>query len=655
MKKHLMLRKSKALACAVLGSLALIGYAAPVLAAEQDGVQSFTLDTVVVTASRIPQSIYEAKADISVVNREQIEKMHMGTVEEVLRTVPGVQFLNYGSNGANANLSSVRINGSKDIVVLVDGVRVSDFQGSGSSGYMYASILNNMDNIERIEVLRGASGAIYGSGAKGGVINIITRKIQNTKTTVDISKGSFSKEAYRFNTQGQRAKLGYNLYYNKSLIGDTKDGNGNLWPGRTNTKNKGIKFTYDFNDDHKLTFSYDKLSSDYHGQDWIYDNKFQGDYSSNSLTLKYDAKISAMWSNALTYRRNDVVTNYGQVYDNGAAADYSTGSDFSYDFVSDQVNFVTERNTLIFGFDYSKGVDNIPTKVGQGADGWPIFAQREMSNWSYYIQDDWQLLPRVTLSGGLRYDKPDGDAYAHDMDTNTAKSYKLSYDITDKDTLYAGRSDYFILPSMDQLYNSKWGNAKLKPAEGRTTSIGYNKKFDDDNLLTVNWYKTESDTIIGYDDGGQYQNYTDAVTRGWNAQLVTKLDENWSANIGWAHMFHHAKGDNYEMGYYPKDMATFGIHYSKDKLGAGLEGYYFMRRLNPDYSEMQGWPADNYAVMNLSVNYSPTKNITFYTKVDNLLDKLYAEHTNVIHQGGEPGSWYAMPGRSFVLGMQLLF
>lgn len=90
-------------------------------------------------------------------------------------------------------------------------------------------------------------------------------------------------------------------------------------------------------------------------------------------------------------------------------------------------------------------------------------------------------------------------------------------------------------------------------------------------------------------------------------------------------------------------------------LRSGLDGYYFMRKKNSAYSQMQGWLADNYGVYNLSVNYVPTKNLNFYCKVDNIFDKLYAEHTNVIHQGGQPGTWYSMPGRSFIVGMQLKF
>ena len=72
---------------------------------------------------------------------------------------------------------------------------------------MYASILNNMDNIERVEVLRGSAAVKYGSGAKGGVINIITRKIDGTKQSIDFSKGTGGRESYKFDSMGKSGKF----------------------------------------------------------------------------------------------------------------------------------------------------------------------------------------------------------------------------------------------------------------------------------------------------------------------------------------------------------------------------------------------------------------------------------------------------------------
>lgn len=610
----------------------------------------FTLDAVVVTANRVPQPILEARADISVVNRKEIEDMHMGSVEEVLRTVPGVQFLNYGGNGINANLSGIRLNGSKDVVLLVDGVRVNDFQGVNNGGYMYASLLNNVDNIERVEVLRGAAGTLYGSAAKGGVINIITRKVNGTKSTIDVSRGTFGKQAYKLNTQGRIDQFSYNLYYDRSKTGDFKAGDGVKWAGKNDMESFGGKFAYDFKEGNTLTVNYDSITSDFNGYDRVYEGNYRGGYENKAITLQHAWKISDLWHNTFSYRN----TNTKSWYDGVDPQNTTTGrtdskpNRYEYNLVSEQAVYTSDKHTLSFGFDYSKAKnkDLDPTSK----------IHYSLTNLSLYAQDDWKILPSVTLTGGIRHDRPDNNVGEVDFASHTSHSYKVSWDVTDKDTVYAGRSDYFILPGMDQLTMKNFGNKKLQPAEGRTTSIGYNRQFSDKHILTVNWFQTDTNRGIGYDVNGKYTNYASGTARGWNAQWTAQFNDNWSARFGWAHLFQYESGDsNYAMGYYPKDLATFSIYYTRDKWTAAFDGYYFMRKVNPKYADEKGWPKDNYGVYNLSATYSPNKNLTFYGKIENLFDVLYAEHTNVIHPGGQPGDWYSMPGRSFLLGMQMKF
>ena len=91
-------------------SFAGYAFAADATADDADTME-FTLDSMVVTASRIPTKITEAKADISVITRKDIEQMHMSSVERYC-VRSGVQFMNYGGNGGmNANMSGIRING----------------------------------------------------------------------------------------------------------------------------------------------------------------------------------------------------------------------------------------------------------------------------------------------------------------------------------------------------------------------------------------------------------------------------------------------------------------------------------------------------------------------------------------------------------------
>ena len=616
-------------------------YDAPEPTAADFDEMSFELAPIVVTASRMEESILKAKADMSVVGREEIEQMHMDNVEEVLRTVPGVQFLDYGSNGLNANVSGIRINGSKDVVILVDGVRVNDFKGAGSSGYMFAALMNNMDNIERVEVMRGSAATMYGSGAKGGVINIITRRPEGAKTVIDIAKGSFGKEAYKFNTQAAKDKVSYNIYHDRTISGTSKDGSGKEWPGQSNTKSSGAKFEYKFNDANKLTLNYETIGSNFSGTDLVYGGHYVGMYDSNSVTLKHDWQINDQWSNSLMYRATKEKSSWDKSGGEDTDISEPITSNLEYKLYSDNFKYQTDRYTMVGGIEYSKGKDNTNHK--------------ETSNTSLFLQGDWELIPHVTLSGGIRHDRPDS------YECHNSISYKLGWDITEKDTLYAGRSDYYILPSLTQLYDHKYGNADLRASEGRTTSIGYNHEFTPDNYMMLSWFETKSgvgmtmNSTTDKDDPnyGQYQNSIGGISRGWNAQYNARLSDAVTVKLGWAHLFYDEK-DSFTQGYAPKDKATFGVYYDKDKFSAAFDGFYFIRDKRGMKEGVKGWPSDKYGVYNLALNYTADKQTKFYVKVDNIFNKLWAEHTDVIWGGGAD-SWYAMPGRSFIVGMQYTF
>ena len=616
-------------------------YDAPEPTAADFDEMSFELAPIVVTASRMEESILKAKADMSVVGREEIEQMHMDNVEEVLRTVPGVQFLDYGSNGLNANVSGIRINGSKDVVILVDGVRVNDFKGAGSSGYMFAALMNNMDNIERVEVMRGSAATMYGSGAKGGVINIITRRPVGAKTVIDISKGNFGKEAYKFNTQAAKDKVSYNIYHDRTISGTSKDGSGKEWPGQSNTKSSGAKFEYRFNDANKLTLNYETIGSNFSGTDMVYGGNYVGMYDSNSITLKHDWQINDQWSNSLMYRATKEKSSWDKPGGEDTDISEPITTNLEYKLYSDNFKYQSDRYTMVGGIEYSKGKDNTNHK--------------ETSNTSLFLQGDWEIVTHVTLSGGVRHDRPDG------YECHNSISYKLGWDITEKDTLYAGRSDYYILPSLTQLYDHKYGNANLLASEGRTTSIGYNHEFTPDNYLMLSWFETKSavgmtmNSTTDKDDPeyGQYQNSIGGLSRGWNAQYNARLSDTVTFKLGWAHLFYDEK-DSFTQGYAPKDKATFGVYYDKDKFSAAFDGFYFIRDKKGMKDGVKGWPCDKYGVYNLALNYTADKQTKFYFKVDNIFNKLWAEHTDVIWNGGED-RWYAMPGRSFVVGMQYTF
>ncbi len=136
-------------------------------------------DTVVVTATGFEQKIQNAPASISVISKQQIEDKAYRDVTDALRDVPGVVV----TGGGSSSDISIRGMASQYTLFLVNGKRVSTRStrpNSDNSG-IEQGWLPPLESIERIEVIRGPMSSLYGSDAMGGVINVITKKVSNTK------------------------------------------------------------------------------------------------------------------------------------------------------------------------------------------------------------------------------------------------------------------------------------------------------------------------------------------------------------------------------------------------------------------------------------------------------------------------------------------
>ena len=194
------------------------------------------LEQIVVTATRMSATLFEANANVSVATRDDIERMHPASIEDTLRTMPGIQFLNYNLPGYN--LSRVRINGTDQVLVLVDGVNVTQL-GSGIPYPLH--FVTDMENIERIEVLRGSAAVLYGSNAKGGVINIITREAaEDYQTRLTVSAGSYDTRNYKLANEGALGDWSYRLNLSRFLQGSTRDADGVKWESNQEYDRGGV-------------------------------------------------------------------------------------------------------------------------------------------------------------------------------------------------------------------------------------------------------------------------------------------------------------------------------------------------------------------------------------------------------------------------------
>ncbi|WP_222846697.1 TonB-dependent receptor plug domain-containing protein [Chitinolyticbacter meiyuanensis] len=157
-----------------------------------------TLDTIVVTATRSEKTIEEAPVRTEVISRGEIERTHAKTLTEALENIPGLQLRQVlGKSGYELSLQGMT---SDQVLVLIDGMPLAASTGStvDLSQYLLAEV-------ERIEVVKGAASAQYGSSAMGGVVNVITRRTQpGLRASVEGSLGSYGSQ----NDSGNSARPG---------------------------------------------------------------------------------------------------------------------------------------------------------------------------------------------------------------------------------------------------------------------------------------------------------------------------------------------------------------------------------------------------------------------------------------------------------------
>ncbi len=162
--------------------------------------------TILITASRFAETVDETLAPVTVITRKEIEQKQAATVEEVLRAVPGVTLSNNGGTGQLTTLF-LRGTNSNHVLVLIDGVKV----GSAANGLTQFEHLP-LDQIEKIEVVRGPRSSLYGSEAIGGVIQIFTRKSQGEpRPRFSVSTGTHDTYRGKVGVSGGGENAWYSL------------------------------------------------------------------------------------------------------------------------------------------------------------------------------------------------------------------------------------------------------------------------------------------------------------------------------------------------------------------------------------------------------------------------------------------------------------
>lgn len=613
-----------------------------------DSVPMYSLDAVVVTANRTQEKKIDANADVAVVTSKEIKEKHFDDVAQAVKNVPGVFISSHGASGQSYNSDQIYINGSSNVVVLVDGIR----RNINGNSLMNASIaeLVAMDSVDHIEVLKGSSSTLYGSDAQGGVINIITKeaKEDGVKTTLRTSFGDNSKEKYTLYNTGKEGNVFWSVEAGKELQGNYEDGWGRKVINHLNAEHYNVKLGYDLGNDSDITLNYEKYKADYtrpdYGSTSIVSDK--GKKDNDSISLQYKARLSEKLTNQFSVYRNKTTfkDNYGKSANDLWAMDMKTTG------ISDQLTYTANKQTLTGGFDWYK--DEVPYNMGSEPEG------DSVHNIAFYLQDKIDLTDQWNITPGVRVDHHSA------LGTHTSPSLSIGFKQNEDTNYYFNYKTFFVAPNMYQLYApgspfGPVGNKDLKPQEGNTIEFGINHNFSDTLSGTFNIFHTHAKNLIQYVNGYGFENTGKANVNGFSLNLNKDFNQHWNASIGYSFIHMPATAPNKNInsdGILPESTLNINVGYQADKFNANLSGRGIMNRYGTK-ADWSGKPTKmsnyaNYWVWDLAANYQFTKEATLFARVNNIFDQFYTD----IGSSQDPyGTWYSAPGRNFELGLQFQF
>lgn len=603
---------------------------------------------MVVTASRTPEKKIDANADVAVVTAKEIEQKHFDDVAQAVKNVPGVFISSHGASGQSYNSDQIYINGSPNVVVLVDGMR----RNTNGNSLMNASIaeLVAMDSIDHIEVLKGSSSTLYGSDAQGGVINIITKKAKEdgVKTTLRTSFGDNSKEKYTLYNAGKEGNVFWSIEGGKELGGTFKDGWDRKIINHLNAEHYNAKLGYDLGNDSNIVVNYEKYKTDYTKPSYGSNDRraVAGKKNNDALNLQYTAKI------------RDNLTNLFSVYRNRTTFDIPSqpwGMDMKTTGVSDQLTYTINKQTLTGGFDWYK--DEVPFDYDN--TGISEVQGTSIHNIAFYLQDKIALTNQWNITPGVRVD------HHSTFGTHTSPSLSVGFKQSENTNYYVNYKTFFVAPNLYQLFGSDAyfghvGNKNLKPQEGNTIEFGISHNFGDNLTGTFNIYHTHAKNILYADpsDNYHYANGGKSSLNGFTINLDKKFSSHWAAGIGYSYLHIPAKeGQNINFnGSLPESTLNINVDYTTTKFNASLSGRGIMNRYGTK-ADWHGNPTKmsnyaNYWVWDLAANYQFTKEATLFARVNNIFDQFYTD----IGSSQDPyGTWYSAPGRNFEIGLQFQF
>ena len=276
--------------------------------AAQEALDEYSLDAMVVTATRTAMTVKEAPSAVEIVDSKKLEQTQAKTLHDALKGALGVNVFNDFQGRSNV---SIRGSKSRHVLILVDGKRMG-----GELSYNSANAWDvdriRMDDVEKVEIIRGPAGALYGSDAIGGVINVITKTPSKTTAAINYEYGWYENgkgAGYKSNLYLQGAEKNYSYKINAGLNNsrpyEIARGDEANFYGEEQPMSLNVGYTFD--NGNKLTFDFSRIKEDTQS---TYFSKLKMNESLYLRDVESVANHNKRTDYAITYQGSDDKNNW---------------------------------------------------------------------------------------------------------------------------------------------------------------------------------------------------------------------------------------------------------------------------------------------------------------------------------------------------------
>jgi vitamin B12 transporter len=621
------------------------------MAQEQDSTK--TIEEVVISDTKFVQSKEKSGKIIEKITAKDLENRKGQSLANVLSQVAGVE-VNGNNSGTGKNLEYyIRGGRSRQVLIVIDGVPVTDASGIG---LQYDLRLLPVDQIESIEIMKGAASTLYGSGAATGVINVTLKKSTKkdivgnayinvgTQNVANQTKTRAQDFNQGFSVSGTNGKISYLTALNSSETKGISEAAGADFEtdyfSRVNALQKlGVKFNSKFSLD--AFANYDRLKSSFDG----------GNFVDETANVSLSEQFRVGFSPKYKYAKGELnlvtgFTNLERYYDTYSSWTSSINSSYykSRSFNADLFN----------KYNFSKQVFLILGTQFQFMDMEEETVYENISNKqaNFNVVDPYATVVYnssfgLNLNAGARLNMH--DIYGNHTTFNVNPSYsfeKLPL------RLISSYSTAYITPSLYQLY-SPYGNLNLKPEENTTIEAGFettllSKKI---TLNAVGFYREEENRYEFFTDmttfDSQYVNNTDLViAKGVETSVIVKPYSFLAINGNYT----FTQVAEAQSRLIPKHKANVSVAIDVTKRIHWNAQYQYVEARNDAYYDENIWATvntvlDTYQLVNSNILFDVLPNrLTVFGAVTNIFDEEFAENIG-----------YSTRGRNFKLGLNLKF